>query len=125
MRSGSPARRKRRSYAASSTTSGVERRLLVGRREGERRARAPLVAEDEGHLARWPKALRGIRAKGRARFVQAQGAQQVAPEEAILARDLLTLRHPLNRPSPRGPSGIEADARRGRKPRSRKWGIFR
>src|SRR3954468_20421174 len=90
MRSGSPARRKRRSY------SGVESSLLVGGREGVGRARATLLAEDEGHLARWPQPLRGIRAKGRAGLVETQGAEQIAPEEAILARDLLTLRHPPN-----------------------------
>src|SRR3954447_23326530 len=90
MSRGSPARRKRRSY------SGVESSLLVGRREGERRARPALLAEDERHLPRWAEALGGIRTKGRARFVKVQRAQQIAPEEALLARHLLTLRHPSN-----------------------------
>src|SRR3954467_6069670 len=88
MSRGSPARRKRRSY------SGVESSLLVGRREGERRARPALLAEDERPLARWAKALGGIGTEGRARFVEVQRAQQIAPEEALLARHLLTLRHP-------------------------------
>src|SRR3954447_2069971 len=112
MRSGSPARRKRRSY--SSRWSGVERRLLVGRREDVGRTRPALLAEYEGHLARWPQPLGGIRTEGRAGFLEAQRTQQVAPEEAVLARDLLTLRHrSLNLPLVNR-AGIEADARRPR-----------
>src|SRR4051794_18318020 len=123
MRSGSPARRKRRSYSASAL--GVERRLLVGRGEGVGRARAALLAEDERHLARWAQPLRGIRAEGRAGLVEAQRAQQVAPEEAIVARDLLTLRHASNILRVVSEAGIEPDPRAGVNPRSRKSGTFR
>src|SRR3954470_2850845 len=91
MRRGSPARRKRRSY------SGVESSLLVGRREDEGGgAHSALVAEDEAHLARRPQPLGSVRAEGRASLVLAQGAQQIAPEVAILAGDRLALRHPVH-----------------------------
>src|SRR4051795_7474038 len=71
----------------------VTLRLLL--RAGERvgGARATLLAEDELELARRPQPLRGVRPEGRARLVQAQRAQQVAPEETRFARDLARLRH--------------------------------
>src|SRR3954447_6560057 len=71
----------------------VTLRLLL--RAGERvgGARATLLAEDELELARRPQPLRGVRPEGRARLVQAQRAQEVAPEEACFARHLARLRH--------------------------------
>src|SRR3954447_10186451 len=120
MRSGTPAPRHPRPYS-----SREERTLLGGPRARARPAGGTVLAEGEGHLARWAQPLRGIRAEGRAGLVEAQRAQQVAPEEAIVARDLLTLRHPSNILRVVSEAGIEPDPRAGVNPRSRKSGTFR
>jgi NhaP-type Na+/H+ or K+/H+ antiporter len=75
----------------------VQRRLLLGGRERPGRLRAPLLAEVEPQLARWPQTVRMVRAERRARLVQIERAEKVAPEVALIARDLLrrasTIRH--------------------------------
>src|SRR3954453_6563655 len=75
--------------------SGVQRGLLLCRREGPDRLGAPLLAEGEAQLARRAQALRAVRAGRRARPPQGQSAQRVASEVARLARDLLPCRDPL------------------------------
>src|SRR5688500_1969101 len=88
--------RTRRLYRAAEPDrgSGVQRRLLL--RGGERpRGLAPaLLAEDEAELGRRPQPLRVVGAEGRARLVEREGAQPVAPEEALLAAHLRCLRVP-------------------------------
>src|SRR4051794_10456855 len=75
--------------------SGVQRGLLLCRREGPDGLGAPLLAEGEAQLARRAQALRPVRAERRARLLEGQRAQRVASEVARLARDLLPCRDPL------------------------------
>ncbi len=68
------------------TTAGVQRRLLLRRGKRPGRARAALLTEHEPQLRR--RAQLGIvGTEGRAGLVQVERAEQVAPEEAVLATD--------------------------------------
>src|SRR5213596_1199267 len=99
----------------------VAPRLLLRARKGVGGARAALLAEGEAQLARRTQALGGVGAERRARLVEAQGAQQVAPEEARLAGHLAALRHVPRRPPTSIASGIEADLGEVSHRRFRKW----
>src|SRR5438128_6670010 len=81
------ARPPRRTDAAlADARGGLEVRL--GRRERERLA-APLLAEHERQLLRWPQPVRVCRAEGRAGLLLLQRAEAVRPEEAVLTARLL------------------------------------
>jgi hypothetical protein len=81
--------------------SCVEGGLLMGGGEGPRRARPALLAELEAHLTRRAQALWVVRPERRAGFIEAQRAQAVALEEAVLASRLChrpRRRHPFAAP---------------------------
>src|SRR5215218_1724414 len=74
-------------------TLRVQRSLLLRARQRPRDLAAPLLAEHEAHLLRRAQPVRVVGAERRAGSVAVQRAQHVAPEEAVLAADLLD-RHP-------------------------------
>src|SRR6478735_11602692 len=63
--------------------------LFLRRREGPHGLPAALLAEDEAQLLGRAQPLRVIRPERRARFVESEGTETVAGEEALLARHLL------------------------------------
>src|SRR4051812_21593837 len=71
----------------------VALRLLLRGRERIGGPGGALLAEDEAQLLRRPQPLGVVRTEGRARLVEVQGAEQIAMEEARLARHLAALRH--------------------------------
>src|SRR5205807_9142911 len=106
----------------------VQRRLLVGRREGPRRGGPPLLAEGEAQLARRLQAVRSGRTEGAAGPVAVQRAEEVLAEEAVVARHLacrapsLRRRHPSPSCTVRGSSERRASnqvVQRGSRPA---WG---
>ena len=78
----------------------VKRGLLLSGRERPRGLAPALLAEHEAQLARRPQPLRMVRPERRARLVECECAQTVAPEEAILATHLPDLRLPRCHCSP-------------------------
>lgn len=76
-------------------SSGVERHLLVGAREGPRHLEPALLAEDEAQLVGWTKALGMVRTVGCARSCVRYRAEQVPAEVALLARRLTTPAAPI------------------------------
>ena len=74
--------------------SGVKRGLLLRRRERPRGLAPALLAEHEAQLARRAQPLRMVGPERRARLVECERAQPVAPEEAILAGHLPRLHVP-------------------------------
>src|SRR4051794_4309424 len=102
------ATRPRRSGPAQVTgPSAMERGLLLRRGERPRRLRAALLAEGEAQLARRAQTVGVVGPEGRARLVEVERTEEVAPEVALLARHLLrgsaNLRHLLDRPPRRHP----------------------
>ena len=65
----------------------VQRRLFLRGGEGPGGARALLLAKDEAQLLRRPE-LSGIGTEGGTGLGEIEGAEQVAPEEALIARHL-------------------------------------
>ena len=86
---------------------GVQRRLLLSRRERPRGLAAALLAEDEAQLARRPQPLRMVGAERRAGLVECECAQSVAPEEAIVATHLPRLHVPCCQLPPTPPSRLD------------------
>src|SRR3954470_14161021 len=70
-------------------TLAMEGGLLLGAREGPGRLAPALLPEDEAQLARRAQSVGMIRTEGGARLVELEGAEAVAGEEALLARDLV------------------------------------
>src|SRR2546423_9230879 len=99
--------------------------LLLRGRERVDGPRGALLAEDEAHLLRRAQPLRGVRTEGRARLIEAQGAEQIAMEETRLARHLAALRHLPRRPPSGWGSGMESPSGSFLTDGFRKWRGFR
>jgi hypothetical protein len=65
----------------------VQRSLFLGSGEGPCSARALLLAKDEAQLLRRSE-LSGVGTEGGAWLGEVEGAKQIAPEEAFIARHL-------------------------------------
>src|SRR5437764_11305936 len=73
---------------------GVQRHLLLSRREGPRDLQPPFLLKDKPHLARRTKALGAGRTVGRARSRTRQRTEQVLMKEAALTARLVGLGAP-------------------------------
>ncbi len=116
------ARRAERRHASLTRSSGrVQRSLLLRRGKSPRGARAALLAKDEAQLLRRAQ-LRLVGAERRARLGQVESTEEVAPEIAFVAADLLrrplalrSARHSLP-PATIGLNGRQASKHRRREP---------